>query len=99
MPRILVTNDDGAVFWSESFKAPDFMADHFRRCLADRLGWAVADAEGPAATNVRPIRPAPARRPRTCSMTRLHRRLSPPDRARAMFTQARARWKELAEET
>lgn len=60
MPRILVTSDDGAVFWNESVKAPDFMADHFRRCLADRLGWAVADAEGPSPVNVRPNRPAPA---------------------------------------
>ena len=60
MPRVLVTDDDGAVFWSESVNAPDFEADHFRRCLADRRGWAVADAEGPAPTNVRPIRPAPA---------------------------------------
>jgi hypothetical protein len=60
MPRVLVTNDDGAVFWSESVNAFDFEADHFRHCLADRLGWAVADAEGPAPMNVRPIRPVPA---------------------------------------
>ncbi len=60
MPRVLVTNDDGDVFWSESVQAPDFKADHFRSCLADRLGWAVADAEGPAPTNVRSIDPAPA---------------------------------------
>jgi hypothetical protein len=60
MPRILVTSDDGAVFWNESVKAPDFEADHFRGCLADRLGWAVADAEGPAPTNVSPIQPVPA---------------------------------------
>ncbi len=59
MPRVLVTNDDGAVFWSESVTGPDFAADHFRRCLADRLGWAVADAEGPAPMNVRPVHPAP----------------------------------------
>jgi hypothetical protein len=60
VPRVLVTNDDGAVFWSESVKAPDFEAGHFRCCLADRLGWAVADAEGPTPTNVRPIHPSPA---------------------------------------
>jgi hypothetical protein len=60
VPRVLVTSDDGDVFWNESVKAPDFEVDHFRRCLADRLGWAVADAEGPAPTNVRPIQPAPA---------------------------------------
>ena len=60
MPRVLVTNDDGDVFWSESVQARDFKTNHFRGCLADRLGWAVADAEGPAPTNVRPIDPAPA---------------------------------------
>jgi hypothetical protein len=59
VPRVLVTRDDGQVFWNESVKAVDFDADHFRRCLADRLGWAVADAEGPAAANVRQRPPAP----------------------------------------
>ncbi len=59
MPRVLVTGDDGEVFWSEGVKAADFDADHFRRCLADRLGWAVADAEGPSHEHARPIVPAP----------------------------------------
>lgn len=45
MPRILVTGDDGTVFWDESVAAADFEADHFRRALADRLWWAVGDAE------------------------------------------------------
>jgi uncharacterized membrane protein len=45
MPRILVTREDGEVFWNEGVTAKDFETEHFRRCLADRLGWAVADAE------------------------------------------------------
>jgi hypothetical protein len=59
VPRVLVTADDGEVFWSEGVKAADFSGDHFRRCLADRLGWAVADAEGPSHVHTRPVRPAP----------------------------------------
>ncbi len=45
MPRVLVMREDGQVFWSESVTASDFQGEHFCRCLADRLGWAVADAE------------------------------------------------------
>ena len=45
MTRILVPREDGEVFWNESVTAADFETEHFRRCLADRLGWAVADAE------------------------------------------------------
>lgn len=63
MPRVLVTGDGGEVFWNESVKAVDFETEHFRSCLADRLGWAVADAEGPSPENVRPIRPAPTPEP------------------------------------
>ena len=59
MPRVLITREDGEVFWDESVKATDFETEHFRLCLADRLGWAVADAEGPTHTSVRPTRPAP----------------------------------------
>jgi hypothetical protein len=59
VPRVLVTRDDGEVYWNESVKAADFEGEHFRSCLAERLGWAVADAEGPAHTHVRPVRPAP----------------------------------------
>jgi hypothetical protein len=59
----MVACDNGEVFWNESVKAIDFEAEHFRSCLADRLGWAVADAEGPAPTNVRPIRPGPRPQP------------------------------------
>jgi hypothetical protein len=50
--RILVAREDGDVLWNEGVTAADFQTEHFRRCLADRLSWAVADAEGcaPAAT-------------------------------------------------
>jgi hypothetical protein len=46
MPRIIVEtegNDHEIVFW-ERVGPDDFDAEHFRRCLADRIGWAVADA-------------------------------------------------------
>jgi hypothetical protein len=45
MTRVLVMREDGQVFWSESVTADDFQGEHFCRCLAERLGWAVADAE------------------------------------------------------
>ena len=61
MPRVLVTRDDGEIYWNESVKAADFDGEHFRSCLVDRLGWAVADAEGPAHTGVRPNGPTPRR--------------------------------------
>lgn len=47
MPRIIVEADDSArevVFW-ERVGAEDFDAEHFRRCLCDRIAWAVSDAE------------------------------------------------------
>jgi len=60
MTRILVTREDGDVVWNEGVTAADFQTEHFRRCLADRLSWAVADAEGcaPAAsvTTLQPLR-------------------------------------------
>ena len=59
MPRIMVIGDDGEVFWNESVRAADFSGEHFRCCLADRLGWAVSDAEGPAQRGVKPFRPTP----------------------------------------
>ena len=47
MPRIIVETEGDeheVVFW-EKVGVEDFEAEHFRRCLADRVGWAVADAE------------------------------------------------------
>jgi hypothetical protein len=46
VPRVIVRAESGEVFWDESVRAADFDGEHFRRCLADRLAWAVADAEG-----------------------------------------------------
>ncbi len=45
MTRILVTREDGSVIWNEGVNAADFETEHFRHALADRLGWAVADAD------------------------------------------------------
>jgi hypothetical protein len=36
------------VIWNEGVNAADFDTEHFRRALADRLGWAVADADANA---------------------------------------------------
>jgi hypothetical protein len=63
MTRILVTREDGEIFWNESVTAADFETEHFRRCLSDRLGWAVADAESfslpPSAASLPPHRLSP----------------------------------------
>jgi len=45
MTRVVVIREDGQVFWSEGVTASDFQGERFCRCLAERLGWAVADAE------------------------------------------------------
>jgi hypothetical protein len=47
MPRIIVEAEGrtGEVVLWERVGAGDFDAEHFRRCLADRLAWAVRDAE------------------------------------------------------
>ena len=61
MPRVLVISDDGHMVWNERVNQSDFEGEHFRRCLADRLNWAVADAESPwRLSTVRPVRIDPA---------------------------------------
>jgi hypothetical protein len=47
MPRIIVTADDpaGRVLHSEHVTVPDFETEHFRAQLAERVAWAVEDAE------------------------------------------------------
>jgi hypothetical protein len=45
MSRVLVISDDGEMVWNERVNQSDFEGEHFRRCLVDRIGWAVADAE------------------------------------------------------
>lgn len=57
MPRVLVISDDGEMVWNEGVNGNDFEGEHFRRCLVDRIGWAVADAESSwRFTTVSPIR-------------------------------------------
>jgi hypothetical protein len=45
MPRVRITADDGWVALDERVRAEHFDSDHFRRCIAERLAWATADAE------------------------------------------------------
>jgi hypothetical protein len=44
MAHVLVIDDDGTVAWKERVTLEDFETDHFRRCLSERLCWAVGDA-------------------------------------------------------
>jgi len=61
MPRVLVISDEGEIVWNERVNHSDFEAEHFRRCLTDRVGWAVADAESSwRLGTVRPPRVDPA---------------------------------------
>jgi hypothetical protein len=61
MPRVLVISDDGDMVWNERVNQSDFEGEHLRRCLADRVRWAVADAESPwRLGTVRPVRIDPA---------------------------------------
>jgi hypothetical protein len=61
MPRVLVTSDDGDMVWNERVNQSDFEGEHFRRCLVDRIGWAVADAESQwRLSTVRPLRVDPS---------------------------------------
>jgi hypothetical protein len=45
MTRVRVIAADGWVALDESAGPEQLASDHYRRCLADRLAWAVADAE------------------------------------------------------
>ncbi len=45
MAWIAVTTDGGQPVWKERALSEAFASDHFRASLADRLGWAVNDAE------------------------------------------------------
>lgn len=68
MPRVLVIDDDGRLTWAERVQGDDFESEHFRRCLSDRLRWAVADAE--AGTRISPIPPLHQRQTPHHSQTR-----------------------------
>ena len=54
MPRVVVTSENGAPTWVERVMPEDFATEHFRRCLCERLRWAVADAEA-ATPAARPV--------------------------------------------
>ena len=62
MPRIIVTADDsaGRVLHSERVTPADFETEHFRAQLAERVAWAVEDAdrEAPRAAETRTDPPA-----------------------------------------
>ena len=45
MPRIHVIADDGRLTLDERICNEDLSSAHFRRCLMERIDWAVADAQ------------------------------------------------------
>jgi hypothetical protein len=45
MPRVQVIADDGWVALDEYANPAQVVPDHARHCLADRIAWAVTDAE------------------------------------------------------
>jgi hypothetical protein len=51
VPRVRVIADDGWVALDEHTCARQLASDHYLQCLADRIRWAVADAE----TEPRPL--------------------------------------------
>lgn len=44
MPHVVVINEHGNQSWIERVTPADFETEHFRRCLCERLQWAVNDA-------------------------------------------------------
>jgi hypothetical protein len=62
MPRIIVTADDSEarVLHSERVTPSDFETEHFRAQLAERVAWAVEDAESDALSGAadEPVAPA-----------------------------------------
>lgn len=46
MSRIRVVAEDGWLALDEHISADQAADEHYRRCLADRICWAVHDAEG-----------------------------------------------------
>jgi hypothetical protein len=53
MPQVIVIADDpsGRVMHSERVSPSDFETDHFRAQLAERVAWAVEDADCEAASD------------------------------------------------
>ncbi len=44
--RVTVTTDDGEMTLLERVTPSQLESEHFRTCLAERIGWAVHDAAG-----------------------------------------------------
>lgn len=59
MARVLVLAPDGSVTFDELALPDQVACEHYRRCLADRLLWAVRDAHD-AERQADDARPAPA---------------------------------------
>ena len=53
MPRVQVIADDGWVALDELVFEAQLEGDHARRCLADRILWAIRDADAHAASHGR----------------------------------------------
>jgi hypothetical protein len=81
MPRIIVTTDPdpnptrAMVLLDETVQSVHVSSDHAATALVQRLAWAISDAEeAEGARRDRPAwpeRPAPARRPRARSRSRM----------------------------
>lgn len=55
MPRIKVIADDGWVALDEFACEQQTAHEHYRRCLSDRLHWAIRDAEQHAEATGAPV--------------------------------------------
>jgi hypothetical protein len=51
MARVKVVADDGWVALDELATAEQMASEHYRRCLSDRIQWAVGDAQQRAAAS------------------------------------------------
>jgi hypothetical protein len=69
MARIVISSDEGHVTHSERVLPSDLDSEHFRRCLIERVQWAVKDAH-PRADCVTAVRRSRSRerRPRAVSV-------------------------------
>ncbi len=66
MPRIVVVTEDpaGEAAHSEHVTAEDFVTEHFRRALCQRIAWAVEDATAAEAAQRGAAEPAAPRHAR-----------------------------------
>lgn len=69
MARIVISSDDGHLTHSERVIPSDLDSEHFRRCLIERVQWAVKDAHQKADSAIAARRSrSPERRPRPVSV-------------------------------